>query len=200
MELVADMAGFLLTAATEGGEEEGGSFLVTPGIGLMIWTLVAFVITMWVLSKFAFPRISQALEERAERVNKNIDESERLRAEADELLTEYRQRLKEAREQADDIVARARKASEAAKSEATAEGKAKHDELVAAARKDIEAETRRSLEQIRKEVADLTVLATEKVARKSLSPEDQKRLVEEALGEVDFSALAGDEASGAARN
>ena len=53
---------------------------------------------------------------------------------------------------------------------------------------------------IRKEVADLTVLATEKVARKSLTPEDQKRLVEEALGEVDFSALAGDEATGASRN
>lgn len=196
MGIVGDMTGLVLTAATEGGEE-GGSFLVTPGIGLMIWTLVAFVITMWVLSKFAFPRISQALEERAERVNKNIDESERLRAEADELLAEYRERLKEAREQADDIVARARKASEAAKAEATADGKAKHDELVAAARKDIEAETRRSLEQIRKQVADLTVLATEKVARKALSPEDQKRLVEEALGEVDFSALAGD---GAARN
>ena len=198
MEIVDEMTGFVLTAATEGGEE-GGSFLVTPGIGLMIWTLVAFVITMWVLSKFAFPRISQALEERAERVNRNIDESERLRAEADELLTEYRERLKEAREQADDIIARARKASEAAKAEATAEGRAKHDELVDAARKDIEAETRRSLDQIRKEVADLTVLATEKVARKSLSPEDQKRLVEEALGEVDFGVLAGDE-SGAARN
>jgi F-type H+-transporting ATPase subunit b len=199
VELVGDITGLVLTAATEGGEE-GGSFLVQPGIGLMIWTLVAFLITMWVLSKFAFPRISQALEERAEKVNNNIDESERLRAEADELLTEYRERLKEAREQADDIIARARKASDAARSEATAEGKAKHDELVAAARKDIEAETRRSLDQIRKEVADLTVLATEKVARKSLTPDDQKRLVEDALSEVDFTALAGDEARGASRN
>jgi F-type H+-transporting ATPase subunit b len=198
VEFAGDITG-LIVAATEGGDS-GGSFLVQPGLGLMIWTLIAFVLTMWVLSKFAFPRIQQALEERAEKVNSNIDEAERLRAEADELLNEYRERLKEAREQADDIVARARKASEAAKSEATAEGKAKHDELVAAARKDIEAETRRSLEQIRKEVADLTVLATEKVARKSLSPEDQKRLVEDALNEVDFGALAGDEARGAGCN
>ena len=200
MGFAGDITDLVLTAATEGGDTGGGSFLVQPGIGLMIWTLVAFVVTMWVLSKFAFPRITEALQERAERVNSNIDESERLRAEADELLTEYRERLKEAREQADDIVARARKASEAAKSEAAAEGKAKHDELVAHARKDIEAETRRSLDLIRKEVADLTVLATEKVARKSLTPEDQQRLVEDALSEVDFSALAGDEASGAARN
>jgi len=194
VELVGDITALVVTAATEGGEEGGGSFLVQPGIGLMIWTLVAFVLTMWVLSKFAFPRIQQALEERAEKVNQNIEESERLRAEADELLTEYRERLKEAREQADDIMARARKASETAKAEAVAAGRERHDELVDAARKDIEAETRRSLETIRKEVADLTVLATEKVARKSLTPDDQKRLVEEALAEVDFSALTGTEA------
>jgi F-type H+-transporting ATPase subunit b len=196
VEFVGDITA-LVVAATEsadGAETGGGSFLVQPGLGLMIWTLIAFVLTMWVLSKFAFPRIQAALEERAEKVNNNIDESERLRAEADELLTEYRERLKEAREQADDIMARARKSSEAASSEAIAEGRAKRDDLVEAARKDIEAETKRSLEMIRKEVAELTVLATEKVARKSLTPDDQKRLVEEALGEVDFSALAGTEA------
>ena len=190
----------VLAQEEHGGEEEGGSFLVSPGLGLMIWTLILFGITMFVLSKYAFPKIGEALEKRANSVRENIEAAERTREEADELLAEYRERLKEAREQADDIVARARKASEAAKSEATAEGKAKHDELVAAARKDIEAETRRSLEQIRKEVADLTVLATEKVARKSLSPEDQKRLVEDALSEVDFGALAGDEATEASRN
>jgi F-type H+-transporting ATPase subunit b len=194
VEVVNDIGSFVLLAAVEGGtEEEGGSFLVSPGLGLMIWTLLAFGITMWVLSRFAFPRISAALEERAQKVAKNIEESERQRREADELLAEYRERLKEAREQADDIVARARKAGENSKAEATAEGKAKREELVAAARKDIETETKRSLEQLRKEVADLTVLATEKVARKSLSEEDQRRLVDEALSEVDFSDLAGDE-------
>ena len=150
---------------------------------------------MFVLSKFAFPRIGEALEKRANAIRENIEASEQTREEADELLAEYRQRLKEAREQADDIVARARKASETAVAEATAEGKAKREELVAAARKDIEAETQRSLEQIRKEVADLTVLATEKVTRKSLDDADHKRLVEEALAEVDFSALAGSEAA-----
>jgi F-type H+-transporting ATPase subunit b len=82
--------------------------------------------------------------------------------------------------------------------EAGAEGKAKREELVAAARRDIEAETRRSLERIRKEVADLTVLATEKVTRKTLTEEDHKRLVEDALKEVDFSALAGDASNGGA--
>jgi F-type H+-transporting ATPase subunit b len=195
MELISDIPGLLLFAA-EAAEDGDDAFLVQPGLGLMIWTLFAFLFTMWVLSKLAFPRIRKALEDRAQRINADIEAAERQRQEADELLAEYRQRLKEAREQAEDIVARARKAGETAKSEATDEGRAKRDELVAAARKDIEQETRRSLERIRKEVADLTVLATEKVTRKSLSDEDHKRLVEEALGEVDFSALAGEATNG----
>jgi F-type H+-transporting ATPase subunit b len=177
-------------------EEEGGSFLVSPGLGLMLWTLLLFGVTMYFLSKTALPKIGEALEKRANAIRENIEESEKTRQEADKLLEEYRARLKEAREQADDIAARARKATEAANAEASAEGKAKREELVAAARKDIETETRRSLEQIRKEVADLTVLATETLTRKSLSGQDHQKLVEEALAEVDFGALAGEENGG----
>src|SRR5881394_1694892 len=184
VELFGHIAG-LIPLAAEAAGEEGGSFLVSPGLGLMIWTLVLFLFTMWVLSKVAFPKIQEALDKRAE----SIEAAERQRKESDELLEEYRGRLAEAREQADDIMARARKAAETAEAEATTAGKEKREELVAAATRDIEAETRRSLQQIRKEVADLTVLATEKVTRKSLTPDDQRRLVEEALSEVDFTSL-----------
>ena len=170
--------------------DEGGSFLVSPALGLMIWTLLLFGFTMWVLSRVALPRIGEALERRANAIKESIEAAEAQRREADELLSEYRERLKEAREQAEDIVARARKAAEAATAEAVSDGKEKREELVAAARRDIETETRRSLERIRKEVADLTVLATEKVTRKALDSEDHQRLIEEALAEVDFSALA----------
>ena len=190
MEFVSDITGVVVLAA-ESGEEEGGAFLVTPELGLMIWTVLAFVFTMVVLSKVAFPKIREALEKRAEAINSDLDAAAKQREEADELLEEYRARLKEAREQAEDIVARAKKSGESQKADSIDEGRAKREELLAAAKKDIEAETRRSLEQIRKEIADLTVLATERVTRKSLSDDDQKRLVEEALGEVDFSALAG---------
>jgi F-type H+-transporting ATPase subunit b len=198
MDLLADIGSVLLIAqeTAEGGgggeEEGGGSFLVSPSLGLMIWTLIAFGVTMWVLSKIAFPRIAEALDKRANAIRESVEAAEKQREEADELLKEYRGRLQEAREQADDIVARARKASEAAKAQAAEEGKTKREELVAAARKDIEAETRRSLERIRREVADLTVMATEKVTRKSLDDSDHKRLIDEALKEVDFTALSGD--------
>ena len=190
-----ELLGYIVPLAAEAAEhgEEGGSFLVSPGLGLMIWTLLLFLITMWVLSKVAFPKIQEALDKRAKMISESIESAEQRRRESDELLAEYRARLAEAREQADDIMARARKSAETAEAEAAAAGKEKREELVAAAKRDIEAETRRSLDQIRNEVADLTVMTTERVTRKSLSAEDQKRLVEEALSEVDFSALSGSE-------
>ncbi len=172
-----------------------GSFLVSPGLGLMIWTLIVFLFTMYVLSKVAFPRIQEALDKRANAIRESIEHAEQTREEADKILEEYRARLREAREQAEDIVTRARKAAEASKAQAVDEGREKREELLAAARRDIEAETRRSLERIRQEVANLTVLTTEKVTRKSLSGDDQKRLIDEALAEVDFSMLSGTDAT-----
>ena len=179
----------LITAATEG--EEGGSFLVQPGLGLMVWTLVVFGAAMLILWKVAFPKIAEALDKRQRLIEDSIDTAEKTKAEANALLEEYRERLKEARTQSEEIVARARKAAEVHEREATEEGRRKREELVAQARKDIEAETRRAIQEIRSEVADLTVLATEKVTRKTLDEADQRRLVEEALSELDFEALAG---------
>jgi F-type H+-transporting ATPase subunit b len=178
---------------TFAAEEEGGSFLVSPNVGLMIWTLLVFGISLWVLGKYAFPRIAEALDRRQKAIEESIDTAEQIRKEAEVILAEYRERLAEARGQADDIVARARKTGEAAETEIVADARAKREEMMEQTRRDIEAETRRAIQAIRAEVADLTVLATEKVARKSLTEEDQKRLVEEALSELDFASLSGEE-------
>jgi len=196
MGTLAQIGNLVLTASETAPTEEGGSFLVSPSLGLMIWTLLIFGITMWILKKLAFPKIQEALDERAAKISESIDAAERSKAEADKVLEEYRARLKEAREQADDIVERARKAADTAVAEATAQGKEKREELIEDAKRDIEGETRRSLERIRKEVADLTVLATEKVTKRTLDSDDHKRLIDEALAEVDFTALSG---SGAAK-
>jgi F-type H+-transporting ATPase subunit b len=180
----------LITAAAKGG----GSFLVQPGIGLMVWTLVVFVGAMLLLRKLAFPRIAEALDKRQKAIEESIDVAERTKTEAEALLDEYRERLKEARVQAEEIVTRARKAGEVHERESTEAARLKREELMAQARRDIEAETRRAIQEIRSEVADLTVMATEKVTRKTLTADDQQRLVKEALDELDFSALAGNEA------
>ncbi len=186
----------VLAVAEGGGEDEGGSFLVEPGIGLMLWTLIAFGITLFVLYRFAFPRIGAALDKRQRAIEDSIDTAERTRTEADQILAEYRQRLSEARTQAEDIVARARRAGEVHERESLEAARRQREELMETTRRDIEAETRRAIQEIRAEVADLTVLATEKVTRKTLTADDQRRLVDEALGELDFDRLARD----AARN
>jgi F-type H+-transporting ATPase subunit b len=173
-----------------------GNFLVAPNLGVMIWTLIAFAIAMYVLSKLAFPRISEALDKRQKAIDDSIDSARHTREEAEKILAEYRERLKEARAQSEEIVQRARQTAEAQERD----GKDRSHELLAEAAKraerDIEAATKRALGEIRKEVADLTILATEKVTRKTLDEADQKRLVEEALGELDFSGIS----SGAANN
>jgi F-type H+-transporting ATPase subunit b len=182
------MAGLLVTAA-----DSGGNFLVSPSVGLMIWTLLAFFVTYLILRKLAFPRIQEALQRRQKAIDDSIDAAERTRREAEELLGEYRERLREARKQADDIMERARKAGEQHGRETVEDARKRREELLEAARRDIETETQRAIQELRKEVANLTVLATEKVTRKALDDADQRPLVDEALSELDFNALAAED-------
>jgi F-type H+-transporting ATPase subunit b len=197
MDFIGDIASFLVIAQeTSGGQQDsGGSFLVSPNVGLMIWTLLAFGTTLFLLNKLAFPRIAEALDRRRQTIEKSLDDAARAKQEADGLLEEYRARLREAREQAEDITIRARKAADSLADSAKVDASKQREELLAATRRDIEAETRRALDEIRKEVANLTVIATEKVTRKSLTPDDHRRLIADALKEVDFSTLAGEEGS-----
>jgi F-type H+-transporting ATPase subunit b len=189
--MLATLTNGLVLAATEGTtEDEGGSFLVSPGVGLMVWTLFLFGVCLLVLWKVAFPRIGEALDRRQRAIEESIDMAERTRAEADQLLAEYRERLTAARQQADDIVARSRKAGEQLEADFVNRGKERREELLEQARRDIEAETRRAIQEIRAEVADLTIMATEKVTRKTLTTADQRRLVDEAVAELDFATLS----------
>lgn len=171
-----------------------GSFLIKPGIGLMVWTLLVFGATMFLLSKLAFPRISEALGRRQRAIEESIDTAERTRAEADQVLGEYRERLREARAQADEIVQRARQAAEAHEREAKDRGQEMIAEATKRAERDIESATQRALQDIRREVADLTIMAAEKVTRKTLTDSDQRRLVEDALAELDFAGLSSTQA------
>jgi F-type H+-transporting ATPase subunit b len=167
-----------------------GGFLIEPGIGLMVWTLLVFGVTMFLLSKLAFPRISEALGRRQQAIEESIDTAERTRTDAEQLLAEYRERLKEARAQSDEIVSRARQTAEAHEAEAKERGQELIAEAAKRAERDIAVASKRALQDIRKEVADLTIMATEKVVRKTLDDADQRRLVEQALSELDFTSLS----------
>ena len=155
----------------------------------MIWTLIAFGITFFVLRKFAFGPIQRLIDERRERIRKAVDEADHARAEARNLLEQHRALIGQAKGEAAEILADARKIADAqierVKTEAEEERKRRLEDV----HRQIEAELKRSLEVIRAEVADLTLEATALVTGKVLDAEDQRRLIDEAISELDFSAL-----------
>src|ERR1700750_1625669 len=142
--------GTFILAQAQSAEDESSNFLVSPNVGLMIWTLLAFLVAFFILRKDAWPAITEALDKRQKAIEDSIDMAERTRSEAQELLQEYRERLREARSQADEIVARARKAGEVHERETLDKARIQREELMAQTRRDIEAETRRAVQEIRK--------------------------------------------------
>src|SRR3954447_6565424 len=136
--MLSTIAAVTVTAATESSSDSGGSFLVKPGVGLMIWTLVVFGVTMFLLGKLAFPRIAEALDKRQHAIEDSIDQAERIKTDAEQLLAEYRERLTEARQQADEIVARAKKAADVHEREAVEHAKEAREEMLEQTRRDIE--------------------------------------------------------------
>jgi F-type H+-transporting ATPase subunit b len=181
----------LLASTAENVQASGSTWLITPNVGMTIWTLVVFSVSVVVLVKGVFPKIREALDRRQAAIEESIDAAARTRQEADVLLGEYRERLTEARAQADEIVERARQAATAVENEARTTAAARGEQMLEQTRRDIEAESRRMLDEIMRDVAELTVLATERVTRKTLTEADQRQLVQDALADLDFSALAG---------
>jgi F-type H+-transporting ATPase subunit b len=167
----------------------GSSSLIKVVPGLMIWTLVCFAITFYVLKRVAFGRIQAAIDERRERIRQSLDEADRARSEAHKLLEEHHALVAKARGDAESILAEARKMAEWQRDRLKEELDAERARRVEETRREIEAETRRSIELIRSEVADLTLEATAKVTGKVLDDEDHRRLIEEAIGDLDFSVL-----------
>ncbi|MGH3065328.1 MAG: F0F1 ATP synthase subunit B [Gaiellaceae bacterium] len=167
-----------------------GLIEVVPG--LMIWTLVAFGITFFVLRKFAFGPIQKTIDERRDRIRAAVDEADKSREEARRLLEQHRQLIADAKGDAADILADARKVADAQIARVKEEAEVERERRLEETRRQIEAETKRSLDMIRSEVADLTLEATARVTGKVLDTEDQRRLIDEAISELDFSALEKD--------
>jgi F-type H+-transporting ATPase subunit b len=160
---------------------------VTPG--LMIWTIVAFLVTLFVLKRYAFGPIQKTIDERRERIRRALEEADHARAEARRMLEEHRALLGQARGQAEEILAEARRTREAMERRMREETESERQRRLEETRREIQAETQRALEQIRTEVAELTLVAASKVTGKILDPADHKRLIEEAIQTLDFSQL-----------
>jgi F-type H+-transporting ATPase subunit b len=157
--------------------------------GLMIWTIIFFLITFFVLKRYAFGPIQKVIDDRRDRIRQSIEEAERARTEAQQLLEEHRKLIGQARGDADRILAEARRVADAQRERAKEETEADRQRRLEETKRLIEAETQRALEQIRSEVADLTLIATERITGKVLDEQDHRRLIEEAVEGLDFSVL-----------
>jgi F-type H+-transporting ATPase subunit b len=160
---------------------------VTPG--LMIWTIVCFLITLFVLRRYAFGPIQEAIDQRRERIRQSLEEADKAREEARSLLEQHRQLIGRAKTDAEEILAEARRVADANERRMRDELEADRQRRLEETRKQIEAETRRALEQIRLEVVDLSLLAATKVTGKTLDDADHRRLIDEAVADLDFSVL-----------
>jgi F-type H+-transporting ATPase subunit b len=163
--------------------------LIEVRLGLMVWTIVCFAITFWVLKRVAFKRIQTAIDERRQQIRRSLEDAEHARDEARKLLEEHRQLIGEARGQAEEILAEARRVADSQRQRVKDETEADRQRRLEETRRQIEAETHRALEQIRAEVADLTLVATAKVTGKVLDDADHRRLIEDAIKDLDFSRL-----------
>ncbi len=170
------MAGF----AQEHGAEAAPGLLSSDG-GLMFWTLVVFVALFFILSKFAFGPITQAVRAREDALTQAIEEARRDRDAAAKLLAEHQAQIDAARGEAQKIIAEGRATAEAMRASMLEETRKQQQELLERARRDIDAEKRAAVADLRREAVGLAIAAAGKVIEKNLDDEQNRRLVEQYL-------------------
>ena len=159
--------------------------LVQPDPGLYIWTIVTFLILLALLAKFAWTPLLQALETRQNAIRKSLDDAQQAKEELERLHVESAQIIQRARNDAEAIIAQSRSDGDRLREELKQKARAEADHIVKNAERQIQLETSRALEQIRREAVDLSVLIASKIIQRNLSKEDNQRLIDEALKQVE---------------
>lgn len=155
----------------------------------MIWTIVVFLLTLLILKKFVFGPVGEAIEKRRASITASIEEAESSRDEAVKLLDEYKAQLAEARREADELREAGRREGERQKTEIVGQAQEQRERIVSDTQTQIDAQAQAAVAGIRDDVVVLALTAAEKVTKKSLSDDDHRRLVEEALADADLSGL-----------
>lgn len=173
-----------LAVAQEHAEEAAGTGIFSLNLGLVVWTWVLFLITLLILVWKVFPAISGGLEERHARIQGAIDEAREAREEAQALRVEQRKALDAARDEAQAMIDKARAAAENVKKELLAETKREQEALLADARREIEQDRQKLREEVRRDAVDISLAAAERLIRKRLDADENRRLVEQFLSEI----------------
>jgi F-type H+-transporting ATPase subunit b len=158
--------------------------LVQPDPGLFIWTIVIFLGLLWALKKLAWGPLLEALETRQNAIRKSLDDAQQGRVELERLHAESGLIIQKARVDADAIISQSRADGDRLREEIRAKARTEADHIVKNAERQIQLETSRALEQIRREAVDLSVMIASKIIQRNLTREDNERLIDEALQQV----------------
>ena len=159
--------------------------LVQPDPGLFIWTIVVFLVLLTLLAKFAWGPLLKALDQRQAAIRKSLDDAQQAKQELERLQQQSDKIVRDARVEADAIISRSRGDAERLREEVKQKARAEADTIVKSAERQIQLETGRALQQIRREAADLSVLIASKIIQRNISKEDNERLIDETIRQVE---------------
>jgi F-type H+-transporting ATPase subunit b len=182
------MPSALLFGQEAAADEGGGLISVVPG--LMIWTILTFAIVFFALRRLAFGRIQGIIDQRRDRIRQALDEADKARDEARQLRELTAKEREEAKAERERILEESRKQGQQQLAQAREQAAEDLERRLEENRKAIEAENRKLRESIRRDVVELTLLASEKVTGKVLDSDDQRRLIDETIEEIDVKQIA----------
>ena len=159
--------------------------LVQPDPGLFIWTILTFLGLLFALKKLAWGPLLEALETRQNAIRKSLDDAQQAKSELERLNAESARIIQQARVEAEGIVSQGRVDGDRLREEIRSKARTEADNIVKNAERQIQLETSRALEQIRREAVDLSVMIASKIIQRNLSKEDNERLIDEALKQVE---------------
>ena len=158
--------------------------LVQPDPGLFIWTILTFLLLVTLLARFAWRPLLAALEARQQTIRQSLDDAQQARQELERLNQESARLLAAARQEGDALISRSRADADRLRSELREQARAEAATILKNAERQIQLETERARQQIRREAADLSVLIAEKLIRRHITPEDNEKLIAEAMGQM----------------
>jgi F-type H+-transporting ATPase subunit b len=149
--------------------------------GVIIWTVIIFVILLAVLYRLGYPALLRMVEERERKIQKQLEDAERANAEAQRLLEEHKKQIAAAHNQAQEILSKAKTVSQKERETLLAKAREEYDALLNRARKDIDAETQKAIQALRREAVELSIAAASRVIEANLDTDANRKLVTEFL-------------------
>ncbi len=180
----------LLLSAAQHGAEAPKADLLSPNGGLMIWTLVIFLLLWFVLQKFAFKPITKAVEEREAALEAAIQAAKDDREAAQQLLADQRAQIEGARDEAQRIIAEGRSIGEQLRAKMLEETRVEQQDLLERARREIGSERDRAIAELRREAVDLAIAGASKVIEKNLDEQANRKIVESFLASIPAASRA----------